>query len=205
MCAVYTLRHVPLRGAHHSIVAQDNVSRKTLSSGTWDLVNSEILARNEEKHKIPEIPRSVDLRPIFPGSLELGGATHQKHRTFQRFGELKSWERNAHKNHVNSRDPRIRRFPTNPRSRHPGGLVGNLWISGSPESLGFLNNNSRDFTKEFNKNAREFQRSRNLGFPSSTLPLTTTRGGGGIRHPGGGSGIPVFVCASLILTNTHFA
>ena len=160
-----------------------------------------------KQNRIPEIPRSVDLRPIFPGSLELGGgATHQKHRTFQIFGELKSWERNAHKNHVNSRDPEIRRFPTNPRSRHPGGLVGNLWISGSPESLGFLNNNSRDFTKEFNKNAREFQRSRNLGVPPRTLPLTTTRGGGGGNQTsGGGSGIPVFVCASLILTNTHFA
>ena len=73
MCAVYALRHVPLRGAHHSIVAQGNVSRKTLSSGTWDLVNSEILARNEEKHEIPEIPRSVDLRPISLVSRIRGG------------------------------------------------------------------------------------------------------------------------------------
>ena len=35
MCAVYTLRPVPFRGAHRSIVAQHNVSRNTLSTGTW--------------------------------------------------------------------------------------------------------------------------------------------------------------------------
>ena len=35
MCAVYTLRPAPIRGAHHNIVAQHNVSRKSLSTGTW--------------------------------------------------------------------------------------------------------------------------------------------------------------------------
>ena len=92
-----------------------------MSSGTWDMVNSEILARNEETHKIPEIPISVDLRPISLVSRIRGGATNQKHRTFHIFGQLKSWERSAHTHKTRefqrSGDPEISDQPPQQTSR----------------------------------------------------------------------------------------
>ena len=54
MCAVYTLRPVPLRGAHHSIVAQQNVSRNTLSTGNGVVV-SHPLSMREALGSIPSV------------------------------------------------------------------------------------------------------------------------------------------------------